>query len=122
MCRELALFGGDRVAVDGSFFKGNVSSKSFVTVEGKYRNLLTLSVKSSIGQDILIHPTPREAGQRQIVVIVGRSRGVCLLMQENKLIGKIRLEKNYKNSIGGACPMKRHFRDSIDTLKTATVW
>jgi len=31
LCRALGLFGGQRVAVDGSFFKGNVSKKSFRT-------------------------------------------------------------------------------------------
>jgi len=39
LCRELALFGGERVAVDGSFFKGNVSAKSFVTVERLEREI-----------------------------------------------------------------------------------
>lgn len=31
LCKELELFGRERVAVDGSFFKGNVSKKSFWT-------------------------------------------------------------------------------------------
>jgi len=33
LCRQLALFGGERIAVDGSFFKGNVSAKSFITTK-----------------------------------------------------------------------------------------
>ncbi len=34
ICQRLALFGGDCIAVDGSFFKGNVSQKSFKTKQG----------------------------------------------------------------------------------------
>ena len=33
MCKQLSLFGGEKIAVDGSFFKGNVSKKSFITVK-----------------------------------------------------------------------------------------
>ena len=45
MCRELALFGGERVAVDGSFFKGNVSAKSFITVERLNREIKQLDIE-----------------------------------------------------------------------------
>jgi len=52
MCRELALFGGERVAVDGSFFKGNVSARSFVTVKGLNReiNQLDASIEAWLAQ------------------------------------------------------------------------
>ena len=45
MCRELALFGGERVAVDGSFFKGNVSAKRFITVERLSREIKQLDAE-----------------------------------------------------------------------------
>ena len=34
LCQELELVGGEQVAVDGSFFHGNVSQKSFITQKG----------------------------------------------------------------------------------------
>ena len=34
LCKELKLFGAERVAIDGSFFRGNVSKKSFITQKG----------------------------------------------------------------------------------------
>lgn len=34
LCKELELLGGERIAVDGSFFRGNVSKKSFITDQG----------------------------------------------------------------------------------------
>jgi len=39
LCRELDLFGGQCVAVDGSFFKGDVSAKSFITQTGLQREI-----------------------------------------------------------------------------------
>ncbi len=42
LCRQLKLFGGERIAIDGSFFKGNVSAKSFVTTKGLTRDIKQL--------------------------------------------------------------------------------
>lgn len=39
LCRDLGLFGGSCVAIDGSFFKANASAKSFVTEKGLQRRL-----------------------------------------------------------------------------------
>jgi len=52
MYRELALFGGERVTVDGSFFKGNVSARSFITVKGLNReiNQLDASIEAWLAQ------------------------------------------------------------------------
>ena len=33
LCKQLQLFGGECIAIDGSFFKGNVSANSFVTTK-----------------------------------------------------------------------------------------
>ncbi|MBN4080425.1 IS1182 family transposase [Beggiatoa alba] len=38
-CKQLNLFGGECIAIDGSFFKGNVSKKSFITTKGLKRDI-----------------------------------------------------------------------------------
>lgn len=42
LCRELSLFGGKQIAVDGSFFEGNVSKKSFITSKSLNQQILQL--------------------------------------------------------------------------------
>jgi len=39
LCQKLDLLGGQCVAIDGSFFKGNVSAKSFITKRGLKRSI-----------------------------------------------------------------------------------
>ena len=43
LCKELSLFGGDTVAVDGSLFRGNVSRKSFSTTKKLTKQLERLN-------------------------------------------------------------------------------
>jgi transposase len=61
LCRQLKLFGGERIAIDGSFFKGNVSAKSFVTTKRLTRDikLLDASIEewlTSLDQADLVEP------------------------------------------------------------------
>lgn len=62
LCRQLKLFGGERIAIDGSFFKGNVSSKSFVTTKGLTQEIKRLDASieewlASLDQADLDEPT-----------------------------------------------------------------
>jgi transposase len=41
-CKQLNLFAGECIAVDGSFFKGNASKKSFTTTKGLKRDIAKL--------------------------------------------------------------------------------
>ncbi len=41
-CKQLDLFAGECIAIDGSFFKGNVSHKSFITTKGLQRDIARL--------------------------------------------------------------------------------
>ena len=43
LCKQLKLFGGERIAIDGSFFKGNVSTNSFVTTKGLTKDIERLN-------------------------------------------------------------------------------
>ena len=42
LCKELCLLGGERVAVDGSYFNGNVSDQSFRSVKGLHQEIQQL--------------------------------------------------------------------------------
>lgn len=42
LCRQLKLFGGEQIAIDGSFFKGSVSAKSFITTTRLTREIKQL--------------------------------------------------------------------------------
>lgn len=45
LCKKLDLLGGERIAIDGSFFCGNVSEKSFVTDKGLKKSILNLEAQ-----------------------------------------------------------------------------
>lgn len=42
LCKELELLGGERIAVDGSFFRGSVSKQSFITDKGLSQAIVRL--------------------------------------------------------------------------------
>ncbi len=62
LCRQLKLFGGERIAIDGSFFKGNVSANSFVTTKKLTQEIKQLDASieewlASLDQADLEEPT-----------------------------------------------------------------
>ena len=63
LCRTLGLFGGKRIAVDGSFFKGNVSKKSFRTHKRLSAQIATLEQELAQWHQALDTADREEAGQ-----------------------------------------------------------
>nr|WP_269844808.1 transposase [Methyloprofundus sedimenti] len=53
LCKELSLFGGETVAVDGSFFKGDVSKQGIYTEDKLKKQLEALEKKITQYQDEL---------------------------------------------------------------------
>ena len=64
LCKELGLYGGQRIGVDGSHFKGNVSTKSFQTEKKLSKKIAALEAQIAAWYQSLDEADRKEASEQ----------------------------------------------------------
>ena len=98
MCKELALFGGEEVAVDGSFFKANASKDGIYTEEKLKKQLEHLDKKINDYQQALAEQDAADdkAGQGSLIEDENLPQKLELLRKKQE--EKKALQEQLKNS------------------------
>ena len=98
LCKELSLFGGEEVAVDGSFFSGNSSKGSIYTEKRLNKQIESLDKKIAAYQEAISKQDAADDGE-------GRENS----FEDGHLVEKLRLlqEKQAEKQA-----LKTHFKDS----------
>jgi transposase len=98
LCKELSLFGGDEVAVDGSFFKGDVSKNNIYTKEQLSKQLDYLDKKITAYQEALEQQDTADNKKGKSSLVEDEQLEQKLKLLQEKQAQKKRLQQRLKDS------------------------
>ena len=98
LCKELSLFGGEEVAVDGSFFKGDVSKNNIYTKDQLNKQLDYLNEKITAYQEALEQQDAADNKEGKGSLVEDEQLEEKLKLLQEKQARKKRLQQRLKDS------------------------